>query len=176
METCFICGESNSVVLEKHHLIPNRFNGPDGQDNLVTLCANCHRAVESMYDSEFWSKMPQYIDNEPLRQFDSDSNQVAFQILASLGSDIVDGHDDEVANIKISDDFTSRERRLFLSGYNSALVDVLELIDEVADEIDAQCWVCGDQDMELWSATKQIKEDQHTVYNAFACDECLHKI
>ena len=55
-EHCKICGEDNAVVLQEHHLVPRRLNGSDGDENLVTLCANCHTAVEAIYDDEFWDR------------------------------------------------------------------------------------------------------------------------
>ena len=41
--------------MEEHHILPRRFGGRDTDENLVTLCASCHRAVESIYDKQFWS-------------------------------------------------------------------------------------------------------------------------
>jgi len=61
---CYICGESNSNVLQTHHIIPRRYGGSDRQENLVRLCANCHQAIESLYDDEFfdwvmsWGEVP----------------------------------------------------------------------------------------------------------------------
>jgi len=40
--------------MEEHHILPRRYGGTDDEGNLVTLCASCHRAVESIYDEEFW--------------------------------------------------------------------------------------------------------------------------
>jgi len=40
--------------MERHHVLPRRFGGSDGDENLVTLCASCHEAVESIYDKRFW--------------------------------------------------------------------------------------------------------------------------
>jgi hypothetical protein len=51
-EICFVCGENNPVVLQRHHIIPRRYAGSDGDENLVTLCANCHEAVEHIYTDE----------------------------------------------------------------------------------------------------------------------------
>lgn len=53
-EQCFICGEGNENVLERHHLIPRRYGGEDVSSNMVTLCANCHRAIERLYDDRFF--------------------------------------------------------------------------------------------------------------------------
>jgi len=55
---CFICGEDNEVVLEEHHKVPQRLGGSNEDRNLVVLCANCHRAVEAIYDDEFWDRIP----------------------------------------------------------------------------------------------------------------------
>lgn len=54
---CFICGEGTPAVLEEHHVIPRRFGGADTRGNLVTLCANCHRAIERIYSDNFFEKL-----------------------------------------------------------------------------------------------------------------------
>lgn len=63
--TCFICGEDNPVVLEEHHIIPRRHGGSDNEENLVTLCANCHKAVEKIYDDEFYKQIGFYSPDKP---------------------------------------------------------------------------------------------------------------
>jgi len=55
-ERCFICGEDNTTVLQEHHILPRRYGGGNSDDNLVTLCANCHEAVEKIYDDEFYEQ------------------------------------------------------------------------------------------------------------------------
>lgn len=47
---CYFCGEKDSSCLETHHIIPRSMNGPDYNENLVTLCANCHRKIEDLYN------------------------------------------------------------------------------------------------------------------------------
>lgn len=56
-DRCFICAEDNPHVLEEHHIIPRRHGGTDGPDNLVTLCANCHSAIEKLYDDDVFRKL-----------------------------------------------------------------------------------------------------------------------
>ncbi len=51
---CFICGEDTPSVLERHHIIPRRYDGTNDEKNLVVLCANCHRAIEKLYGEEFF--------------------------------------------------------------------------------------------------------------------------
>jgi len=55
--SCKVCGEDRSEVLETHHRIPRRHGGQDTEENLVTVCANCHRVLESLYDKEFWTRV-----------------------------------------------------------------------------------------------------------------------
>jgi hypothetical protein len=55
-EACFICGEDNPTVLQEHHVLPRRYGGGDSDENLVTLCANCHEAVEKIYDDSFYER------------------------------------------------------------------------------------------------------------------------
>jgi len=52
---CEVCGEDNPNALEEHHMFPRRFGGMDIEDNIILLCANCHRSIEKRYDNKFWS-------------------------------------------------------------------------------------------------------------------------
>jgi len=54
---CFICGENNENVLEDHHIIPRRYDGGDDDENLVTLCSNCHQAIEKIYSDKIWRRI-----------------------------------------------------------------------------------------------------------------------
>lgn len=56
-DRCYICGGGNSDILETHHIVPQRFDGDDSQDNLVDLCASCHRALEKLYDRRFYKEL-----------------------------------------------------------------------------------------------------------------------
>lgn len=42
---CAVCGFDQQ--LEVHHKIPRRLGGQNDEDNLVTLCTSCHRAIET---------------------------------------------------------------------------------------------------------------------------------
>lgn len=51
-DTCKFCSEHE--CLEEHHIVPQRYGGPDASFNLVKLCPNCHRKIENLYtDSAF---------------------------------------------------------------------------------------------------------------------------
>jgi len=54
---CYLCGESNSAVLEQHHIVPKRYNGTNRQENLVTLCSNCHKKIERIYNDRAFGKI-----------------------------------------------------------------------------------------------------------------------
>lgn len=56
-ERCEICGDARPRSMEEHHVLPRRFGGSDVDKNLVTLCASCHQAVESIYDKRFWTSV-----------------------------------------------------------------------------------------------------------------------
>jgi len=55
-EKCFICGCENEHVLQSHHIVPRRHGGSDDSENIVTLCANCHAAVEKIYTEDRWAE------------------------------------------------------------------------------------------------------------------------
>ena len=53
-DKCRICGHSNDMILEEHHIIPKNHNGPDEEWNLVTLCPSCHVSVTKIYSKKIW--------------------------------------------------------------------------------------------------------------------------
>jgi len=56
-ERCQICGDRRPRSMEQHHILPRRFGGGDEDENIVTLCASCHNAVESIYGQSFWASV-----------------------------------------------------------------------------------------------------------------------
>lgn len=44
---CQICGEKNKYTAELHHIKPLEIGGKNTLNNLVCLCANCHRKVHA---------------------------------------------------------------------------------------------------------------------------------
>lgn len=62
---CFICGEDNPNVLQTHHVVPRRFGGGDTRQNRATLCANCHEAIEKLYDNDFFVRLATNVDSCP---------------------------------------------------------------------------------------------------------------
>lgn len=57
-DECRFCGETR--VLEDHHIIPRRFDGPDTDENVVTVCPTCHRLLERLYNKEFYEAIGAY--------------------------------------------------------------------------------------------------------------------
>jgi len=56
-ENCYFCAHSDSRALEQHHITPRRFGGSDDAENLVTVCANCHRKLEALYGKRFYDDL-----------------------------------------------------------------------------------------------------------------------
>lgn len=56
-EKCYICGFDADAALEEHHIIPRALDGSDADGNVVTLCANCHKAVTAMYGRWFFAEI-----------------------------------------------------------------------------------------------------------------------
>lgn len=63
-EKCYFCDNDNKSLLEKHHIIPKRFNGSDKNQNLVTLCSNCHNKIEDLYDNRFFYQVFELIEEK----------------------------------------------------------------------------------------------------------------
>lgn len=43
--TCQVCG--SGLNLHVHHIIPRKWGGTNETENLITLCASCHNAIET---------------------------------------------------------------------------------------------------------------------------------
>jgi hypothetical protein len=56
---CFICGDGRSQMLQEHHVVPRRFGGKDTERNLVTVCVQCHYALEKVYTDEVFKRLLQ---------------------------------------------------------------------------------------------------------------------
>jgi len=54
-DSCFFCQESQ--VLHTHHIVPRRFDGSDDDENLVTVCPNCHSKLEDLYNKRFYKEL-----------------------------------------------------------------------------------------------------------------------
>lgn len=54
-ESCKFCNETEE--LQKHHIVPRRFNGSDSDDNLVKVCPTCHRKIENLYNRDFYETL-----------------------------------------------------------------------------------------------------------------------
>lgn len=55
--TCYLCGDDEEELLEKHHIVPRRHGGSDRDENLVRLCPTCHRKIENLYDYRFYNTL-----------------------------------------------------------------------------------------------------------------------
>jgi 5-methylcytosine-specific restriction endonuclease McrA len=49
-DICIVCGEPMKNTLDTHHLDGNRKN--NDPDNLVTVCASCHRIIDKAKSPE----------------------------------------------------------------------------------------------------------------------------
>lgn len=61
---CKFCGEDNKEALEEHHIVPRRYNGSDRDENLVTVCKNCHGKLESLYDDRFYEQIIEILSSK----------------------------------------------------------------------------------------------------------------
>jgi hypothetical protein len=52
MTACEFCGDE---AAHEHHIVPQRFGGPDTDENLLPVCASCHQTLENAYDERFFS-------------------------------------------------------------------------------------------------------------------------
>jgi hypothetical protein len=54
-DKCYFCPKR--IDIEVHHIVPQRFNGTDKQENLVALCDRCHKKLERLYDKRFYQRL-----------------------------------------------------------------------------------------------------------------------
>jgi hypothetical protein len=69
--TCQLCFTKNPSVIEEHHIIPRRLQGPDTPDNLITLCQSCHKKADenlSLCKSNIKSFTPSGVLNSVMKE------------------------------------------------------------------------------------------------------------
>jgi len=54
-EDCYFCGSDGPI--ETHHIVPDRYEGSDANQNLVDLCPTCHERLERLYDKDFYKQL-----------------------------------------------------------------------------------------------------------------------
>ena len=59
---CRVCGNSNPVVLNRHHVTPREHGGPDLDSNLATVCANCHVLAHRFGTRQRFERLDQRLD------------------------------------------------------------------------------------------------------------------
>ena len=151
--SCYVCDEGNSVVLEEHHLIPRRFDGDDRESNVYTLCANCHRAIESMYNSDFWNRVPAYLDGTKHIDPSRIDEEYAVQKLSKLHYKLVERVEFELdyaeyTEIDIDEIMSTRPKNQYEAlqyerGKLLAYSTVANLIDNLRNSIGPKCISCG---------------------------------
>lgn len=55
MDSCYFCTETER--LERHHIVPRRYDGSDNDENLVEVCPNCHSKLEYLYGKRFYTRL-----------------------------------------------------------------------------------------------------------------------
>jgi len=82
-DSCHICGDSNRVILEEHHIVPRRIGGRDTTKNVVTLCSNCHKAVESIYDTQAFERIYQRMLVEK-KYLEEEEKKTVYNVIENL--------------------------------------------------------------------------------------------
>lgn len=54
-ENCHFCGAEEPI--ERHHIVPRRLGGSDKDNNLLSVCSNCHSKLEKIYNNNFYAKI-----------------------------------------------------------------------------------------------------------------------
>lgn len=67
--TCAICGFSNPLALDVHHIRPTSAGGSDEIENLACLCRNCHVLVHRTMNSNDFVGVRNVFTNEQYKKF-----------------------------------------------------------------------------------------------------------
>lgn len=54
-DECLFCDATDD--LEEHHVVPRRYGGTDGEENLITVCGDCHKKIERTWDRRFYHEI-----------------------------------------------------------------------------------------------------------------------
>ncbi|QLD84586.1 HNH endonuclease [Natronomonas halophila] len=54
-DNCRFCDATDH--LEEHHVVPRRYGGTDEDQNLITVCSDCHKTIERTWDAEFYHEI-----------------------------------------------------------------------------------------------------------------------
>jgi len=83
---CVVCDEETN--LHVHHKVPRKLGGPNHLDNLVTLCASCHGAIETANLEKAYKKcMSNYMRSKVSIQksdLSKDTHQLKQEVLEQL--------------------------------------------------------------------------------------------
>ena len=125
--SCYICGQSNSAVLQKHHIVPKRYGGGDSDSNLVTLCASCHQALERLYNKRFYTELGVEPKNE------SPDLQVTLEAMCMAAKDSIDTFEEEFEEFPGEGDYERYgigEHAGWLIGYVDACKQWISFFEE----------------------------------------------
>lgn len=93
---CFICGNRNENVLERHHIVPQRYGGKDTEENTVLLCSNCHTAVEKIYSVKKVEEITEKVSDVQKETATIDSSVEKFTSECIVSDDFKTIHFDDV--------------------------------------------------------------------------------
>jgi hypothetical protein len=80
---CFACGMQ--VPVDRCHILPRVFGGPDTVDNLHLLCRRCHFESEALSGDAYWDWFINYANGFMHWEAQKRSQRLSEDILAALG-------------------------------------------------------------------------------------------
>ncbi len=93
---CYFCHNEHTELLETHHIVPRRFNGSDDPKNLVSVCPNCHRKLERLYNKRFYDTVETAVEDVDVATPSEESEEQqrikeAKEVAKSLEEELKDG-------------------------------------------------------------------------------------
>lgn len=131
-EHCPFCEVSNPVVFERHHIVPRRFGGSNSEENLKTLCRNCHQVVENMYDDRFYRELGVLDEKASMEKIMNTCKQALHFTVQAYEHEIGRFPETENGNLtgQARDQMGRGEEAGYVLGFYDALVHVTSHINE----------------------------------------------
>lgn len=67
--SCLFCDSTDD--LEEHHVVPRQYGGTDSDENLITVCEDCHKTIERTWGQRFYDRIGVRADMTPNMMFDA---------------------------------------------------------------------------------------------------------
>jgi len=169
-EYCKFCGRDEEKLLEEHHIIPQRYNGEDTNENLVTVCKSCHRTLEEIYNDEVLRKMSNKVEEDHSTSLDE--REIVENVFRFIDYDdyyhrnknikfIDDGEKIRIELLPVLEDMYQSDVNHLTNNMFSDEVYYLKHLDDTDPEYVEEADVNFDSGIESYIILDIVKADKH---------------